>query len=52
VLLYKEFGQPDLSWLEFFVHAGYIMSVSGSVLIIGSMVYFHFKHQQWTSYNR
>jgi hypothetical protein len=52
VLLYKEFGQPDLSWLEFFIHAGYIMSVSGSVLIIGSMVYFHFKHQQWTSYNR
>jgi hypothetical protein len=52
VLLYKEFGQPDLSWLEFFIHAGYIMSISGSVLIIGSMVYFHFKHQQWSSYNR
>lgn len=47
VLLYKELGQPKLSWLEFFIHAGYIMSVTGSLLIIGSMVYFYFKHRQW-----
>ena len=47
VLLYKELGQPSLSWLEFFIHAGYIMSVSGSLLILGSMLYFHFKHRQW-----
>lgn len=47
VLLYKELGQPNLSWLEFFIHAGYIMSVTGSLLIIGSMAYFYFKHKQW-----
>jgi MFS family permease len=47
VLLYKELGQPNLSWLEFFIHAGYVMSVAGSVLIIGSMIYFSYKHQQW-----
>ncbi len=47
VLLYKELGHPNLSWLEFFIHAGYIMSVTGSLLIIGSMLYFHFKHRQW-----
>jgi Family of unknown function (DUF5690) len=47
VLLYKELGQPNLSWLEFFIHAGYIMSVAGSVLIMGSMIYFYYKHQQW-----
>lgn len=47
VLFYKELGQPNLSWLEFFIHAGYIMSVTGSLLIIGSMVYFYFKHRQW-----
>lgn len=47
VLLYKELGQPSLSWLEFFIHAGYIMSGFGSLLILGSMAYFHFKHQHW-----
>ena len=47
VLLYKELGQPNLSWLDFFVHAGYIMSVVGSVLIIGSMGYFFSKYQRW-----
>lgn len=47
VLLYKELGQPKLSWLEFFIHAGYVMSVAGSLLILGSMVYFHFKHRHW-----
>lgn len=47
VLLYKELGQPTLSWLEFFIHAGYIMSVTGSVLMIGSMLYFYVKHRQW-----
>ncbi len=47
VLLYKEFGQPQLSWLDFFIQAGYIMSVAGSLLIIGSMIYFYYKHHQW-----
>lgn len=51
VLLYKELGQPNLSWLEFFIHAGYIMSVTGSLLILGSMLYFYFKHHQWVSDN-
>lgn len=49
VLLYKELGQPDLSWLEFFIHAGYIMAVAGTLLMVGSMIYFHAKHQQWIS---
>lgn len=47
VLLYKDLGQPNLSWLEFFIHAGYVMSITGSLLMIGSMVYFYFKHRQW-----
>lgn len=47
VLLYKELGRPELSWLEFFIHAGYVMSITGSVLMIGSMIYFHSKYQQW-----
>jgi hypothetical protein len=47
VLLYKEWGQPKLSWLEFFIHAGYIMSVIGTLLITGSMVYFYFRYRNW-----
>jgi hypothetical protein len=45
VMLYKEFGQKDVSWLNFFINGGYIMSVSGSVLIILSLVYFVSKHR-------
>jgi MFS family permease len=52
VLLYKEFGQHNLSWLEFFIQAGYIMAVAGSLLIIASMIYFYFKHQHWIKINR
>jgi hypothetical protein len=40
VMVYKEFGQTTLSWLDFFIKAGYVMSISGSVLIVGSMLYF------------
>lgn len=45
VMLYKELGHASLSWRDFFVEAGYLMSVVGSVLILLSMVYFHRKHQ-------
>lgn len=47
VMLYKEFGQASLSWLDFFIGAGYVMSVAGSVLIIASLIYFYFKHRNW-----
>lgn len=40
VTLYKELGQKNLSWLEFFINGGYIMSVSGSILILLSLFYF------------
>jgi hypothetical protein len=47
--LLKELGYAELSWLEFFISSGYIMSVAGTLLIGGSMLYFHFKHKQWNS---
>lgn len=47
VLLYKELGQPALSWLDFFIHAGYVMSVAGSALVIASMIYFQIRYRQW-----
>jgi MFS family permease len=45
VMLYKEFGQKNVSWLNFFVMGGYIMSIAGSILIILSLVYFVSKHK-------
>lgn len=50
VLFYKEFGQKNLSWLEFFMTGGYIVSSVGSVLIVASLVYFIKKHQAWNHY--
>ncbi|HEY5822895.1 MAG TPA: DUF5690 family protein, partial [Cyclobacteriaceae bacterium] len=47
VLLFKEFGQKNMSWLNFFISGGYIMSIAGSVLILLSLVYFHRKYQDW-----
>jgi MFS family permease len=49
VMLYKEFGQKDVSWLEFFINGGYVMSVAGSVTIIISLVYFVRKHSNFES---
>jgi MFS family permease len=46
VMLYKEFGQKEESWLDFFISGGYIMSVSGSILIVLSLVYFVSKHKK------
>ena len=47
VLFFKEFGFAKLSWLNFFISGGYIVSFTGTFLILGSMIYFHFKHRSW-----
>lgn len=44
VILFKELGHYDISWLDFFISSSYIVSVAGSLLILGSMSYFHQKH--------
>jgi len=46
VMLFKEFGYAELSWLSFFISTGYIISIVGSSLIAGSMLYFHLKHKR------
>lgn len=48
VLLFKEFGNAELSWLEFFISSGYILSIAGSVLIVLSLVYFILKYKTWS----
>ena len=49
VLFFKEFGYANLSWLNFFISGGYIVSATGTLLITGSMIYFHYKHKSWTA---
>lgn len=49
VLFYKNFGQPDLSWLDFFISSGYVLSISGSVLMLISLIYFKKKHETWSN---
>jgi hypothetical protein len=49
VLFFKEFGYAQLSWLDFFLFTGYVISVFGSVFIGGSMLYFRWKHRRWRS---
>jgi hypothetical protein len=45
VLLLKESGYTQLSWLQFFIRGGYLISISGTLLIASSMLYFHFRHK-------
>jgi MFS family permease len=47
VLFFKEFAFTKISWLEFFLKAGYAISIAGSLCILGSMIYFHIKHKKW-----
>jgi hypothetical protein len=46
VLFFKEFGYAEISWLQFFISSGYIMSVTGTLLMTGSLIYFHTRHRQ------
>lgn len=46
VLLFKEFSFARLSWLQVFINCGYYLSVAGTLLIAGSMIYFHRKHKK------
>jgi len=47
VLFFREFSYPSLSWVDFFTNAGYIISVVGTLLILGSMIYFYRKAAHW-----
>ena len=40
ILLYKNFGQPDLSWLDFFIYSSYFLCISGVFMLITSILYF------------
>lgn len=43
LLLYKNFGQPNLSWLKFFIQFSYTTSIVCLVSFTAAGVYFHYK---------
>jgi Family of unknown function (DUF5690) len=47
VILKDIFGYAGMGWVDFFFIAGYAVSLAGTLLIGGSMVYFHLRHRQW-----
>lgn len=49
VLFYKNYGQSSLSWLDFFISAGYVLSVVGTLLMLFSLFYFRRKHNAWAT---
>ena len=40
ILLYKDFGAPELSWLDFFMGASYAVAILGVVLVVFAYGYF------------
>lgn len=46
VLLYKNFGQNTISWLQFFIYGTYIISGIGVVISMVSLWYFIRKHKR------
>lgn len=49
VLFFKEFAYSEMSWLQAFVNAGYIISILGTLLMLASMWYFRRKSQELNS---
>jgi len=46
ILLYKNFGAPNISWLAFFVKASYWMTGIGIALILAAYAYFILKNNR------
>jgi MFS family permease len=45
ILLYKNFGQSEMSWLRFFINSTYVMSVFGIAVTLFSYFYFRKKYR-------
>tara|TARA_R110002020_G_scaffold114593_2_gene263398 strand:+ start:8046 stop:9347 length:1302 start_codon:yes stop_codon:yes gene_type:complete len=46
VLLYKNFGQSELSWLRFFMNSTYLIAILGTVISIVSLIHFKRKYKR------
>lgn len=45
VLFYKNFGEGHMPWLQFFISSTYVVSITGVVFTIASLLYFDKKYQ-------
>lgn len=45
ILFFKNFANPNLSWLSFFSQSSIIISITGVILIIISIIYFQIKYK-------
>ena len=48
VLLYKNFGMNEISWLQFFINGAYLLSILGTLSVIISFFNLKRKHKQVT----
>ncbi len=48
ILIYKNFGAPNLSWLSFFTNISYVLAVIGAIGITLSILYFYWKKKRST----
>ncbi|WP_306350432.1 DUF5690 family protein [Flavobacterium sp. '19STA2R22 D10 B1'] len=46
-ILYKNFGQQELSWLSFFTYGAYTISILGFLITISSLFYFNKKSKKY-----
>jgi len=46
VSLYKNFGQANISFHDFFMYGAYVLAVFYSIMVVGSFLYFRKKHQE------
>lgn len=46
VLLYKNFGQGSISWLQFFINSTYIITIIGVSVSLVSLIHFKRKHKK------
>jgi hypothetical protein len=43
LLLWRNFGQKSLNWLQFFINGSYIVSILGTALSVLAAIYFHWR---------
>jgi MFS family permease len=49
VMIYKDFGAPEMSWVNFFTGSSNGMVIYGSILTIASLFYFLWRERNWSA---
>lgn len=46
ILLYKNFGMSEISWLQFFINGTYVLALSGTIIVVISFFHLRKKHRK------